>query len=78
MQKPGPRDKFASEAEEREHILNCLCWIYAEQMSPDVGLSPAECADAVKQLVLSGRFVIDIDVPGDRVRLTPAPSLATH
>jgi hypothetical protein len=36
MKKPSPvplSHKFASEAEELEHMLDCLCWITAERMS---------------------------------------------
>jgi hypothetical protein len=30
--KPWP-GKFASEAEEQEHVLDCLCWFFAKDMS---------------------------------------------
>jgi hypothetical protein len=59
-------------------MLDCLCWIYAERMSLDLDLPPEDCADSVKHLVLSGRFIIDFNAKGDRVRLMPAPSQATN
>jgi hypothetical protein len=30
--KPWP-GKFASKAEEQEHMLDCLCWFFADDMS---------------------------------------------
>ena len=78
MRRPESRDKFKSETEEREHMLDCLCWMYAERMSLDLDLPPEDCADSVKHLVLSGRIVIDFDEKRDRVRLMPAPSQATN
>ena len=36
MKKPKPRTKFASQHEEDMHVLDCLCWLQAEQMSLDL------------------------------------------
>ena len=60
------------------HLLDCMCWMTAEDMSLDLEMSHEDCADWLKQGVLEGRYVIDFDSAGDRVRLIPAPSLETH
>jgi hypothetical protein len=75
MKKPEPRhiNSFIDDADEDEHILNSLCSIYAEQMSVEIDMSTEKCADMIKDLVLSGRAVIDVDEKHDRVRLIPAP-----
>jgi hypothetical protein len=53
-------------------------WMMAENMSLELGLSHGDCAEYLKQYVLAGRLAIDFDAAGDRVRLIPAPSLATN
>jgi hypothetical protein len=77
MQKPKPRTKFADEDDERMHLLDCFCWLQAEDISLDLEISQEECAEVLKQQVLKGRLVIEFD--GDeRARLIRAPSLAEH
>ncbi|WP_271605669.1 hypothetical protein [Bradyrhizobium sp. CCBAU 11434] len=76
MQKPRPRVHFVDEADEQEHVLNCACWMYAEDMALELDLPPEFCADRVKAMVLDGRLIFE--VAGERVRLMPAPSLAEH
>ena len=39
MKKPKTRTKFASPEEQQEHVLNCLCWRYAEKMALELALS---------------------------------------
>jgi hypothetical protein len=78
MQKPKSRTQFASERDELMHTLDCLCWLQAKDMSLDLGMSQENCADLLKQEVIEGRLVIELDRAGDRVRLMPAPSLAAH
>jgi hypothetical protein len=78
MKKPEPRTEFTSKEDELDHILECVCWLQAEGMSLDLGMPQEYCADVLKQGVLEGRYIIDFDRIGDRVRLIPAPSLATH
>jgi hypothetical protein len=78
MQKPKARTEFTSKDDECLHLLDCMCWITAEEMSLDLEMSQEDCADQLKQGVLEGRYVIDFDRAGDRVRLIPAPSLETH
>jgi hypothetical protein len=78
MQKPKARTEYANEHDELMHTLDCLCWLTAEDMSLDLGISQEECADLVKLDVIEGRLVIDFDRAGDQVRLIPAPSPSTH
>jgi hypothetical protein len=78
MQKPRPRSEFASHDDEMEHLLDCICWLQAEQMSLDLGMSTEDCADQVKLELAIGRIVIEFDEKRDRYRLMPAPSLAGH
>lgn len=77
MQKPKPRTKFASKDDEYMHILDCICWLTAEMASLDLDMSQEDCADWIKQKALEGRYVIDFDRAGDRMRLIPAPSQTT-
>jgi hypothetical protein len=74
MKKPKPRNKFANEADEQAHILDCLCWMEAERMEEDLGIPPEQGADEIKRLILSGRIVLDMREDGEAVRLVPGPS----
>jgi hypothetical protein len=77
MKKPKLR-LDASEADGARDMLDVLCWMYAERAEKALGIPPEEGADQIKQLVLSGRFLIDVHPDGERIRLIPAPSQATH
>jgi hypothetical protein len=72
MKKPQlpPPAKFASEADKQEHMLDCVCWFYAER-HPDGPGTVEERAEGIKQLLLSGRVVINFDEEGDRFRIVP-------
>jgi hypothetical protein len=78
MQKPKPRAEFASDADEQMHMLNCICWMLAEDMSLELDIPQGECAEHLKRGVLEGRYIIDFDRADDGVRLIPAPSLAAN
>jgi hypothetical protein len=78
VKKPKPRTRFASEADEYNHVLDCMCWLFSEDMSLELDMPHEDCADLYKRLLLEGRLIIDFDQKGDRVRLMPAPSLATN
>jgi hypothetical protein len=79
MKKPRPRTKFASEADEREDMLDCMCWCLAEKHHGGVvkahmaaGLSYGtlgDLTDGINELLLSGQFQIDFDEAGDRFRI---------
>ena len=83
MKRPPTRTKFASEADEREYTINCVCWLYAEHHYDGVrrammaaGEGPGgtleELADIIKQFVKEGRLITDIRPDGDRFRLIPS------
>ena len=78
MQKPEARTEFADEGDEMEHALDCLCWLTADDVSLDMGISQEDCADLLKQAVIEGRMLVDFDRARDRARLIPAPSQETH
>ena len=63
MQKPKPRDKFASKDDEYMHLLDCMCWMTAEDMSLDLEMSHEDCADWLKQGVLEGRYSSTLIAP---------------
>jgi len=75
--KPWP-GKFASEAEEQEHVLDCLCWFFAQDMSLSLGMSQEECADYLKQDIHDGRLVIEHDKKRRRMRIVPVASTEDH
>jgi hypothetical protein len=66
-----------SAAEAYRLLIEALCDLRAEDMALDLGIPKKECVDFLRQGVLEGRLLIDVDKAGDRVRLIPAPSLAT-
>jgi hypothetical protein len=78
MKKPTPRTKFASDRNEAEHLLDCICWLQAENVSLDLDRPQEVCADLLKQQLLEGRLLIEFDEARDRYRMVPAPSLANH
>jgi hypothetical protein len=74
MRKPKPRTAFANDADHQMHILDCICWLTADGMSLDLGMSQEDCADFLKRSVFDGRYVVDFDRAGDRARLIPRPA----
>jgi hypothetical protein len=77
MKKPTLR-LDAPEAEAARDLIDVLCWLYAERAEKALGIPPEEGADYIKQLVLSGRFLIDHRPSDGALRLIPAPSQATQ
>jgi hypothetical protein len=82
MKKPDPHAEFASDADQREHIINCLCWHVAEQSFDDMaewheaaGYGPGgtleELADCIKEMVQNGLVRIEADKRGNHFRLVP-------
>jgi hypothetical protein len=69
MKKPSPRTKFASKQDERDHVLNGLCWMTAEN-GPPPGYSIGKWADVLKGAYHRGEVVIERR--NDEVRLSPA------
>ena len=72
MNKPSARTKFASEADEREHVIDCLCWLHAPYYHGAPGASQEEIAGALKILLKEGKLIIDAHPDGNRVRLIPS------
>jgi hypothetical protein len=56
MNKPLPRTVFADDADKQNYLLDCVCWMYAEEST-----NPHLAADTFKELVLAGLIVIDYD-----------------
>ncbi len=77
MQKPTPRNHFINEADEQEHVLNCMCWMFADRMALDLDMTQGHCADVLKEMVSEGRIIIDV-AANNRVRITMAPSSANN
>jgi len=77
MKKPQPRAEFVSEADEQEHILNCLCWLQAERMSLDLDIPQEICAEQIKEYIQNGRLRVEFDEKRDRVRVFPTALLKT-
>jgi hypothetical protein len=72
MKEPKPRTKFASEADEREHIIDCLCWLHAPYYHGAPGTPREIVADALKLCVKQGKLVIDLHPDGKHLRLIPS------
>jgi hypothetical protein len=69
MQRPKPRTKFTSKADEYEHYLDRFCWEASETMSLDLDVPREPLADELKKRIRDGRLVIDLDPETDRLRL---------
>jgi hypothetical protein len=68
---------YKSTPTDAEKVLDSYCRLMAtERMSLDLDIPQEVCADAIKQLVLEGRWLIDFD--NKRWRLIAAPSTAAN
>jgi hypothetical protein len=71
MRKPKPRTDD-HDAVTDEELLDALCWRWAKDLALITGHSQEDCADRLKQSILDGHHILQLDSTGDRIRLIPA------
>lgn len=85
MKEPKPRNVFLNEADERDHVINCLCWAYAVKSYDDLARQHKamgwehgtleDLADTYKEMVRDGLLGVEFDETGDRFSLVVGPMM---